>query len=102
MIDPILIGIIIVIVLVLVMLVMKMFKFVAILGVIFIILLVMYPRECGYSLEDEYKECECSGFFRQQGIIGLCYGFCQKECSCAQLNQTTGNFTEVECGLLYS
>ncbi len=96
--EPVLIAIIIVIILLIVFIIKKMIKIGLVLGIIFIILLIMYPRECGYHLDNEIKECGCTGFLREGERFNLCYGFCKNDCLCQEVNITSGNITEVECG----
>ena len=64
-----------------------------ILVIIAVILLVMYPKECGYEIGGELKECNCLGYVRE-GKVDLCYGFC-RDCVCSEL--VDGNRTVMDC-----
>lgn len=93
--NPLYIVIAILVLLVVVVLIKKIFKVIAILVVIGLLVLVMYPKECGFEIGNEVKDCSCLGYTRMEGRIELCYGFC-RNCKCGVLEE--GNLSLVDCG----
>ncbi len=76
-----------------------------ILALIVIILIFLYPKECGdtgTAIDTVYKDCNCLGLKLGSGMVGYeefsCYGACL-ECSCykVEIESSQAATVDVPC-----
>jgi len=95
MVNPVLIGVAIVVFLVLVIFLKHILRVVFIFVLIGLVLFVMIPKECGYDIGDNLKECKCFGYSKGEPVK-ICYGFC-RDCECSGVDSISGNKSIVDC-----